>query len=92
MTPMQHKLYSYLLARIDDPVGPSFSQMTEALGLKSKSGVHRLLRSLEEQGKITRTVNRANSVRAVRPNPLNGVPTPSLIAELRRRGEWPDAR
>jgi repressor LexA len=87
MTPMQHKLYSYLLERVDNPVGPSFSQMTAAMGLKSKSGVHRLLQALEEQGKITRSVNRANSVRAVRPDVLHGVPTAALIGELKRRGE-----
>lgn len=89
MTPQQHKLYNYLLARVDNPIGPSFSQMTAAMGLKSKGGVHRILQALEEQGKITRLPNRANSVRAVRPDVLHGVPTSELITELKRRGELP---
>lgn len=93
MTPKQNELYQWLLARIDDPIGPSFSQMAEAVGLRAKSGVVRLIDGLEARGLVTRQPNMANSVRAVRRGSLDGVPSASLIAELMRRGEYqPDGR
>ena len=44
---------------------PSFEEMKEGLGLKSKSGVHRLIVALEERGHIIRSANRARSVELV---------------------------
>lgn len=44
---------------------PSFDEMREALGLRSKSGVHRLIKSLEERGHITSLYHRARSIELV---------------------------
>lgn len=92
MTPMQSRLFQYLLDRIDEPVGPSFDEMAAATGLRSKAGVARLLDALDEQGRITRVPRRDRSVRAVRRNVFDGVTTAALVDELKRRGEWPHGR
>jgi repressor LexA len=47
-------------------VSPSFEEMKEALDLKSKSGVHRLISALEERGFIRRLANRARALEVVR--------------------------
>jgi repressor LexA len=44
---------------------PSFTEMKTALGLKSKSGVHRLVDALEERGYIRRMPNRARAIEVV---------------------------
>jgi repressor LexA len=92
MTPQQDRLYSWLLDRADNPVAPTFEEMRKAMGYKSKSGIARILDSLHEQGRIERRPNRAQSVRAIRRDGLGQAKTFELIAELKRRGEWPDAR
>jgi repressor LexA len=43
-------------------ISPSFDEMREALELKSKSGVHRLISALEERGFIRRLPNRARAL------------------------------
>ncbi|HBH27069.1 MAG TPA: repressor LexA [Rhodospirillaceae bacterium] len=45
---------------------PSFEEMAQALGLKSKSGVHRLISALEERGYIVRLPHRARAIEVVR--------------------------
>jgi SOS-response transcriptional repressor LexA len=90
MTPVQAKLYQYLVDRIDNPVGPTFEEMMVAADQQSKSGVARLLRALEEQGRITRTRLRERSVRAILRNSFDGVSSVAMIDELKRRGEWPN--
>lgn len=92
MTPMQNRLYQYLLDRIDEPVGPSYDDMASAMGLRSKAGVARLLDALAEQGLITRIPRRDRSTRARRRNVLDGVSSETMIDELKRRGEWPHGR
>lgn len=92
MTPTQKRLYDWLLERVDDPVGPTFEEMRIAMGLKSRSGIARILAGLQERGRVTKLNNRQCAVRAVRPNALEGVSTAVLIDELKRRGEWLDAR
>jgi repressor LexA len=69
---------------------PSFDEMRLALGLRSKSGVHRLIEGLEERGFIRRVPNRARAIELV-PNPhlprtLSGFGTTELAREARRRG------
>lgn len=55
MTEKQRELLLYIAARLTgDGISPSFEEMREHLGLASKSGVHRLLESLEEQKLIER--------------------------------------
>jgi SOS-response transcriptional repressor LexA len=50
-----------------DDVSPSLEEMGRALGLKSKSGIHRLLTRLEDAGRIVRDPHRARSARLVDP-------------------------
>ena len=45
-----------------DGVPPSFDEMKDALDLKSKSGIHRLITALEERGFIKRLANRARAI------------------------------
>ena len=49
-----------------DSVSPSFDEMKEALGLKSKSGIHRLITGLEERGFIRRLPHRARALEILR--------------------------
>ena len=65
MTPKQQQLFKYLKENIIDGVCPSFEDMRKAMGLASKSGVHRLVKSLEEQGRITRMKHRARAIEIV---------------------------
>jgi len=51
---------------IRDGVPPSFDEMKEALDLKSKSGIHRLITALEERGFIRRLAHRARAIEIVR--------------------------
>ena len=63
LTKKQHELLSYIHERLADTgVSPSFEEMKEALELKSKSGVHRLISALEERGFIRRLPNRARAL------------------------------
>ena len=48
-------------------VPPSFDEMRDALGLASKSGIHRLVSALEERGFIRRLANRARAIEILRP-------------------------
>lgn len=71
-------------------VSPSFEEMKQAVGLQSKSGVHRLNEALEERGRIVRRHNRARAIEILdqpldRPA-LSGFSSRELVAELARRG------
>ena len=67
LTPKQHKLLIY----IDDFIkttghSPSFEEMKEAVGLKSKSGIHALLNSLEERGFIRKLAHKARALEVIK--------------------------
>jgi repressor LexA len=67
LTRKQHELLTYIQDRLHDTgVSPSFEEMKEALALKSKSGVHRLISALEERGFIRRLPNRARALEVLR--------------------------
>jgi repressor LexA len=67
LTRKQHELLVYINDRLSDTgVSPSFEEMKEALDLKSKSGVHRLISALEERGFIRRLPNRARALEVLR--------------------------
>lgn len=53
-------------------VTPSFDEMAAALGLRSKSGIHRLVTGLEERGAIRRMAHRARAIEVV-PDALRAV-------------------
>lgn len=67
LTRKQHELLSFIHDRLTETgISPSFEEMKEALDLKSKSGVHRLISALEERGFIRRLANRARALEVVR--------------------------
>ena len=67
LTRKQHELISFIQTRLEDTgVSPSFEEMKDALDLKSKSGVHRLISALEERGFIRRLPNRARALEVLR--------------------------
>ena len=63
LTPKQHKLLIYIDSFIKETGHcPSFEEMKEAVGLKSKSGIHALLNSLEERGFIRKLAHKARAL------------------------------
>ncbi|HYI64679.1 MAG TPA: transcriptional repressor LexA [Allosphingosinicella sp.] len=67
LTKKQHELLLYIDKRLSETgVSPSFEEMKEALDLKSKSGVHRLISALVERGFINRLKNRARALEVIR--------------------------
>ena len=66
LTKKQHELLMFIHESMKETdISPSFEEMKEALGLKSKSGIHRLIGSLVERGYIERLPNRARALRVV---------------------------
>lgn len=67
LTAKQHELLRFIHERLEDTgISPSFEEMKEALDLKSKSGVHRLISALEERGFIRRLPNRARALEVLK--------------------------
>ena len=68
LTLKQSELLTYLSDHMQQhDVPPSFDEMRDALGLASKSGVHRLVSGLEERGYIRRLANRARAIEILKP-------------------------
>ena len=64
LTRKQHDLLHFIHQRLQrDGVPPSFDEMKDALGLRSKSGIHRLILALEERGFIRRLAHRRGQSR-----------------------------
>lgn len=98
LTPRQRDLLRFIADYMaaSNGVAPSFVQMSEALGLRSKSGLHRTLCSLEERGFIRRLPYRARALEIVRSLPADENATfdqegcsldelRALVERLRRR-------
>ncbi len=67
LTAKQRELLMFIDGRLHESgVSPSFDEMREALALKSKSGVHRLISALEERGFIRRLANRARALEVIK--------------------------
>jgi len=67
LTRKQHELLMFIHERIKESgVSPSFEEMKEALNLRSKSGIHRLITALEERGFLRRLAHRARALEIVR--------------------------
>ena len=67
LTRKQHELVCFINDKLAETgVSPSFEEMREALDLKSKSGVHRLISALEERSFIRRLPNRARALEVLR--------------------------
>jgi repressor LexA len=82
LTRKQHELLCFIHDKLaESGVSPSFEEMKDALDLKSKSGVHRLISALEERQFIRRLPNRARALEIVRmPEAAErkGAPTPKV--------------
>jgi repressor LexA len=74
LTKKQLDLLEFIHKRVQrDGVPPSFDEMKEALDLRSKSGIHRLITALEERGFIRRLAHRARAIEIVKlPDSLAG--------------------
>ena len=67
LTRKQLELLDFIKGRLDvDGVPPSFDEMKEALDLRSKSGIHRLITALEERGFIRRLAHRARALEIIK--------------------------
>ncbi|CAN5312532.1 transcriptional repressor LexA [soil metagenome] len=67
MTSKQQELLSFIHRRLEEGgVSPSFEEMKDALDLRSKSGIHRLISALEERGFIRRLPNRARALEVLK--------------------------
>lgn len=67
LTRKQHDLLMFIHERLQSAgVPPSFDEMKDALDLRSKSGIHRLITALEERGFIRRLPNRARALEVVK--------------------------
>jgi repressor LexA len=90
LTRKQLDLLEFIHRRISrDGVPPSFDEMKEALNLRSKSGIHRLITALEERGFVRRLAHRARALEIVKlPESLEEEPgfAPEVI-----EGDKPDA-
>lgn len=72
LTTKQRRLHAFILDRqLADGVAPSYEEMAKAMGLHSKSGVHRMVVALEERGWLRRLPNRARAIEAL-PAPMRG--------------------
>ncbi|MGC6517018.1 MAG: transcriptional repressor LexA [Candidatus Puniceispirillaceae bacterium] len=66
LTAKQRDLLQFLKSYQDEhDHAPSFDEMKDAIGLKSKSGIHRLVSALEERGHIRRLANRARAIEII---------------------------
>ncbi|MEV4935846.1 MULTISPECIES: transcriptional repressor LexA [unclassified Sphingobium] len=76
LTPKQQELLSFIQIRLEEGgVSPSFEEMKEALDLRSKSGIHRLINALEERGFIRRLPNRARALEVLKlPDAMHRAP------------------
>lgn len=97
LTKKQYDLLAFIHKRVQrDGVSPSFDEMKEALDLRSKSGIHRLITALEERGFIRRLAHRARAIEVLRlpENMADQRPVgfrPSVIEGDRARQDPPDA-
>ncbi|RMF07664.1 MAG: transcriptional repressor LexA [Alphaproteobacteria bacterium] len=67
LTKKQFELLKFIDARLrESNVAPSYDEMKDALNLKSKSGIHRLIKALEERGFIRRLPHRARALEILR--------------------------
>ena len=83
MTKKQRELLLYINQRLTATgVSPSFDEMKDALNLKSKSGIHRLVSGLEERGFLKRLPHRARALEVVK------LPEASAAGGANERGRF----
>ncbi|CAN5240660.1 transcriptional repressor LexA [soil metagenome] len=87
LTRKQYELLMFVHERLKESgVPPSFDEMKDALDLRSKSGIHRLIKALEERGFIKRLPNRARAIEVIR---LPESVQPTISAARPQRGFSP---
>ena len=87
LTRKQNELLLFINKRLnDDGVSPSFDEMKEALRLKSKSGIHRLITGLEERGFLRRLPHRARALQVLKLPEAAAMPAPNVMPMLARAG------
>jgi repressor LexA len=84
LTRKQFELLRFIHERLKESgIPPSFDEMKDALDLRSKSGIHRLITALEERGFIRRLPNRARAIEVIK--------LPEIVAQgISRRGFTPN--
>ena len=93
LTAKQQELLIFIQRRLEEGgVSPSFDEMKDALDLKSKSGIHRLISALEERGFIRRLPNRARALEVIRlpegvgrSAPVAPLPAPAVLTPPMRQ-------
>ncbi|BAV64179.1 transcriptional repressor LexA [Sphingobium cloacae] len=93
LTPKQQQLLSFIQTRLEGRgVSPSFEEMKDALDLRSKSGIHRLINALEERGFIRRLPNRARALEVLKlPEAMHRLPKDAPTAKPRAPASLPIA-
>lgn len=89
LTRKQLDLLKFINSRVRrDGVSPSFDEMKEALNLRSKSGIHRLITALEERGFIRRLAHKARAIEVLKmPEGADPAPMTNVIEhDFSRRG------
>ncbi len=87
LTRKQNELLMFINKRLnDDGVSPSFDEMKDALRLKSKSGIHRLITGLEERGFLRRLAHRARALQVIKLPDTAAMPAPNVMPMLARSG------
>ena len=94
LTKKQRDLLNFIHKRVQkNGVPPSFDEMKEALDLRSKSGIHRLITALEERGFIRRLAHRARAIEVIKLpesiGKIKNVFSPRLIDGGRPDGSTP---
>ena len=83
LTDKQNKLLSFLIKRIEqDGISPSYEEICLELNLKSKSGIHRIVKALEERGYIEHLENKARAIAPTRYP--NGQPYISNVIDINK--------
>lgn len=92
LTRKQFELLTFINQRLTESgVSPSFDEMKEALGLRSKSGIHRLITGLEERGFIRRLPHRARALEVLRlPDQVSAKDTSKQTGETTGRRFTPN--
>ncbi|MGD9614319.1 MAG: transcriptional repressor LexA [Alphaproteobacteria bacterium] len=90
LTKKQHELLMFINQRLTATgVAPSFDEMKDALNLRSKSGIHRLISGLEERGFIRRLPHRARALEVMKLPEESAAPASGLLsATERERGRF----
>jgi repressor LexA len=99
LTRKQHELLRFIQQRLEETgISPSFEEMKDALDLKSKSGVHRLISALEEREFIRRLPNRARALEVLKQpedvlkrEPVASMPPPANSNTKPARVDVPEA-